>query len=508
MRRWTPWRHGEHKETVLARCLDEIEQGRATVESCLAAHPDLAGWLELALRTALALRTGLAVDPDPAFIQRARARILAAMDDSRPAAASVPTRYLPASPLYALARRPLWQLASMSAAAAILAIALFLGVMVQSSQAAVHGDWNYGFKLFGERVRLHWAAYFGNPDEVKIELTERRADEVAELLVRGRRSLINPATNAYEEALRETRGVLDGPVSYPVAQKAHDTLAKAESKINSALQQVQTSAPGPILTTPTTPIPTAEPTAPPATPAPAVKPLVPSPEIARVQAALSNTTEVKQQAAAVVEQARQREHVQQAVTSTPSALTPSPSPTGTMPPATTPSGTETPAASPTATPSATPPATPSPAATPAEVHPPTVTPQPTPSARTPTPGVAAAVAPTPTPAPTRTPPPMPAVTPAPTQPARVLVVDLAQGINEFAYFGPSLPVDQALSILNGNYAWVMWKPPGSPFSLTYTPGQDSPQQRIMLMGSQVTIYMTRPMTVPLGATVWAPERAR
>jgi hypothetical protein len=88
----------------------------------------------------------------------------------------------------------------------------------------------------------------------------------------------------------------------------------------------------------------------------------------------------------------------------------------------------------------------------------------------------------------------------------VLVVDLMPGLNEFTYFGPTSPVDQALAMLAGNYAWVTWQPPGSQFSLNYTPGQ-SAIRPAMLQGSRVTIYMTRQVTVPLGA-VWAPERAR
>jgi hypothetical protein len=493
----------ESFDDVLARCLAAIEDGGASIESCLADHPAHAERLAPALRTALALRRALAARPDSAFVQRTRARVLAAAGSIRPVAPAPRPSLL--SGLRALTERPIWQLSAMSGAAAVLLLAVCSFAMVKISEGAVPGERNYKVKLWIEDAKYKLAWSGSGRRDVQLEIAEHRADELAKLVTDRRESLIEPATNAYVAELAKAIKPVTGDSPPPVAEarKIQASVTRNLAVIESA--QAKVVAPDP------TPIPAG------AVPTP-VAPLAVSPETQqKIQTALNVTTQAKDQATQAVVQAE----VQQAATAT-STKAASPSPSATSTPTASPTNTPTPPASPTATPSATPAVTPEPSATPrptatATATPATSTPrpavvvtQPTPDTRpgpiTPTTAAAAVPVATPvgtaTPSATRTPVP----TPTPTPDLRVRVVDLTPGINQFIYFGGTAPVDQALAALAGKYAWVEWSPPGSQFKLYYTPGEGR-TPFVMVQGSSVTIYMTQLVTVPLGA-VWAPERAR
>ena len=58
---------------LLSACLAAIEQGDATLQSCLAEHPEHADALRPLLETALAARTALVVEPPPDVRERLRA---------------------------------------------------------------------------------------------------------------------------------------------------------------------------------------------------------------------------------------------------------------------------------------------------------------------------------------------------------------------------------------------------------------------------------------------------
>lgn len=524
-----PWRRDETFEDVLARCLAEIESGAATVESCVAAHPDHAGQLAPALRTALTVRRGLAAQPDPAFVQRARARMLAQAASIRAVPpVPVPVRHSPADALRALVQRPLWQLSAMTSAAAVLVVAVFLGVMVQASADATPTDWNYGFKLQVEHVRLALTPD-SRKQEIKLKLVAERADEIDKLTARGRVDVeqISAATNRFTDAVEAVTKPLtpsspDAPpqVTVAQAQKAQTTLAKVANTIETALARVEAQAPAPV--------PTQQPSPTPAGVEPPKTTLVIPPVQAQLQSALSAATQAQQQAREALAALEQ-----QANTTPTPAPSASVSPTGprvtvtaTATATATATSSATPAVTPTTTPSATPPVSPTPTATatpspsPTTPRPPTpavptpITPgpiTPTPagtvgvaSAQTPVPVPTATPTPPPTPTPARTPPPTP--TPTPTPQARPLVLDLAPGLNYFAWFGPTQPVDVALSSLAGKYAWVEWRLPGG-FPLYYAPGQSTSRPFLLTFGSQVTIYMTQPATVPHGS-FWNPDLAR
>jgi hypothetical protein len=563
---------------VLARCLASIEDDGATLESCLAAYPALAARLEPALRTALALRGRFAAEPDPAFVQRARTRMLAAASGLRPV--PVRTAAPPARRGGTLGSRPL----VLSGAAAVLLLALLLPAFVAASAGAVPGDWNYGVKRASERVRLALTFDEAGRREYHLTLAERRAEELAEVIRRGRTGEVEAVARAYQaELAAATAGVKRDPApSVAEVRRIEDSVRRQESVITAAYERVQQdtarTAPDPQVTVGPGPVAAA-------TPRPDTQQALQT-----VQSALSSVVETRQ---AVTEARARAEEVAVATTTTgratpgPSAqsrttpaptassiqstpeptpdrpASPTPAPTGgpsaatpgaaspgstLVPPATaptpTPSLTPRPAlpatvtpigAIPTPVPTRTP--TPGPSAAtalPREVTPlPTPTPTPRPAVPTPTPRPEVPVTPiaTPTPTPAATRPPTPAgfapltgtPTPEPSRPTpateptptpagilspiepRVLMVTLQPGENRFVYNGDDLPIDQALMILAGKYAWVEWTPPGG-MRVRYEPGRSTVRPTIVRRSS-VTIFMTETVTVPLGV-IWAPELAR
>ena len=66
------------KEDIIANCIDEIQAGKVTLEDCLARYPSLSDELRPLLKIAMGIQPEAAT-PSPEFKQRARIRLLQAM---------------------------------------------------------------------------------------------------------------------------------------------------------------------------------------------------------------------------------------------------------------------------------------------------------------------------------------------------------------------------------------------------------------------------------------------
>ncbi|HZU77563.1 MAG TPA: DUF5667 domain-containing protein, partial [Dehalococcoidia bacterium] len=363
MRFWSRRRTAasETFEDVLARCLASVNDGTRDVDACLAAYPQYADRLGPALRTAAAVRAGLDARPNAAFVQRARARVIAAANGIQPVASPPPhTRRAPTL-------RPL----ALTAAAFVLLFAVLIPSLAVTSASALPGDWNYGIKLVTEQARL--AVMFDAADRqaYHLELSERRAHEITRLVELGRVEEIPAATRAYQDELAKAVAPVkrSSPPSLSEAEKIRDSVTQQEVMLTIALRRMQEdeTAPSPNSPTPAgtstqsrsqTPPPTD-----PSQPAPAAATEIPrasAPQqatqvIEAVQTARDAAHGARAEAALATERAQEveRTRVQQVVTPLPSETATAARPTGTPTPASpTPTPTSSPVPSQTASPTA------------------------------------------------------------------------------------------------------------------------------------------------------------
>ena len=609
MRFWFRRRAGETFEDVLAGCLATIETGKGTVESCVAAYPDHAERLGPALRTALAMRRALAARPDPAFVQRTRARIVAAASGIQAV-----------TPAPRPAPRPVWRPVAMAGAAAVLLLAILLPVVAVDTADALPGEWNYGLKRAAEDVRLTLTLDESDRFAYHLTLAERRAQELAQLVEKGRAAQVEQAARAYQdELLKATIPVREETLPPPAkVRKIEASVAKQETVITNALEKAKQEA---AARPPQQASPVAGNDPQVATPAPAPQA---QPALVTVQSVLSTVREISGQVGQAAARAEQEAARTPTPTVTPTAdsdregaaaqaRTPAPSVSPERAP--TPSATTLPAPSPAsagtaaATPAPTPvPAVPSPfaptslptvsassqSASAPTVTPPTVPPATalplSPTPRPPVPAVAAAQpsaqptvagtpvarpsvialeplppapaasssaapgsvgaaqstpAPAPTPrpvstpvlgavpTPTSTPAPTPIPTPASLRPGTIappvatatspaplgartpsptpapvpglVMVDFTPGPNQFVYMGHTTTADEAFAPFAGKYTRAVWIQLGGA-SNEYIPGV-TPGRPVVPFRSTVVIYLTEPVSVPLGV-IWAPDRAR
>jgi hypothetical protein len=498
---------------LLAAALTRIEAGEATIESTLAAHPAQAAQLRPLLETALAARGAFEREPSAAVHARLRARVLAA----------AAPRPMP------VVRRPLWQPAATAALALAFLVALAIPVGMLANGRAVPGDWNYGLKRTGERVRLAVTLDNGERRALHLALAQRREREIQTLLEQNRTEYLPQAVRAFNIEVGNIAESLNrgSPLSLIEARR----IAEASARQEEVLKQVAVQAPPPAR--------------------------------AAAEEALSTVAQTRSAAIQAVEQRDPQlaRALEQAPTPTPTpagsggisrppvTVSPPPMRTSTVPtlvPEPTTTATATPTAPPTPTVTATPSATstviatmpataapPAVAQTPAPTQPgaaptvpisaaaaqasaaaqsraPTVlpvvpslppaallTPTPTPSSRVSTEVPAPATAtvapnrtPTATPRPTETPA---ARTPAPPAPVRQM---LGVGTNTLVYVGQTpTPLTALLGPILAQVRQVRIYSPGAVGVVVYTPGQTTIQPVVMPF-AWLEIDMAAPAPVP------------
>ncbi len=168
-------------EIILTNCIEEIRSGEATLEECLARHPEMRQELEPLLRTAVSIKNPPAYHMEAEDKQSVRANLLRQIRQvkrpGRVSFADILSLGLPR------------QLAGARAAAMTMVIALFVGALgtgtAYASQSSVPGDALYAVKTGTESVRL-WAA--GSPVAkagLNVEFAGKRLQELSRLVNRG-----------------------------------------------------------------------------------------------------------------------------------------------------------------------------------------------------------------------------------------------------------------------------------------------------------------------------------
>ena len=202
-------------DELLARCLEDIQAGRSTVEACLARYPAQRAELEALLRTAQWVAQAEAARPDPAFRAAAKTRLLnriraegSARDRGGAAMwAGVVTwggfprlwgwmRTLWMAQQAHRSFAMVWSLAWM-----ILAFFVGGGGVAYASTQALPDDTLYPVKLAVEEVQLLFA---DTDEDVQLHLAfaQRRLDEAQAMAREGRVQDLKRALRGYESHAR------------------------------------------------------------------------------------------------------------------------------------------------------------------------------------------------------------------------------------------------------------------------------------------------------------------
>ena len=143
-------------ETILDTCVNQIEDGAASIEECLARYPEHAAELKPLLSAATKLARAREIVPDPAYKARARMQLTIHMQQH-------PQRRR-VSPIF-------WR----ATIGFVTVLLLFLASGTAFAQGAHPGDALYNWKLTSEHV---WRLASRDQLGVDIALSDRRVSEL------------------------------------------------------------------------------------------------------------------------------------------------------------------------------------------------------------------------------------------------------------------------------------------------------------------------------------------
>jgi len=193
-------------ETILDTCLYQIEEGKSSVDECLARYPEHAAQLQPLLKAATKLARARDVVPDPSYKMRARSQLNVYMQRN-------PQRKR-VSPL-------LWRFSI----AFVTMMMLFIASGTAFAQQALPGDTLYNWKLTSEHV---WRLTSSDDLGVDIALSQRRMKEL--VVVSGDETRRPWAIQHYEELLvkfQNAESERDRARILPVLRAQHEALIEA-----------------------------------------------------------------------------------------------------------------------------------------------------------------------------------------------------------------------------------------------------------------------------------------
>ncbi len=211
------------KEDILANCIDEIQAGKCTLEDCLARYPHLSSELRPLLKVATSIQPEKAT-PSPEFKQRARNRLLEAM---QPPQAGAERRGLGIGnwlkPLVP-ARVPSFPL---TIAIVILVLLAAGSTTVYASQGSLPGDALYPIKTGAETIQLALTLSPEARANLHLKLAQRRTEEIIAQSNQGldiSTSALEAVATQIDAAIRETGNMLPEDTKAFLSQLSESTL--------------------------------------------------------------------------------------------------------------------------------------------------------------------------------------------------------------------------------------------------------------------------------------------
>ncbi len=188
-------------EDVLARCLSDIESGKATMADCLTQNAAQADALRPLLQTAVAIRTASQVNPSPAFESAAGARMANLIAQRQSSAGS-------ATAAAKSARRfGRWTTLLLRVTAIVVAASVLLGGTAYAAQGSLPDSPLYPVERTVEQVKV-----IATPNQIAraklfAGLMDRRAAETSAMVKRNKPARALETGAQYVRLLREASAV-------------------------------------------------------------------------------------------------------------------------------------------------------------------------------------------------------------------------------------------------------------------------------------------------------------
>ena len=166
-------------EVILTQCLDDIREGRVSLEDCLNQYPEVRAELELLLKVALSIKAPIDIRPSNTFKVKARAELMNYIHTSQL------RKKVKRSPGQ-LSIRYWWYIAWARATAIVVTVVLVISLAgtgtAYAAQSSLPGDTLYSVKLGIEQLQR--IITFDEASEIELELkfADTRLDELEELV--------------------------------------------------------------------------------------------------------------------------------------------------------------------------------------------------------------------------------------------------------------------------------------------------------------------------------------
>ena len=225
------------KEDIIANCIDEIRAGKCTIEDCLSRYPYLGDELRPLLEIAIGIKPETA-PPSPEFKQRARSRLIEAMQQPSPRTEQRGLDIFGWPKHPAPARR--LSFASIAVTAALVLL-IAGGSTVYASQQSLPEDALYAVKRGVENLQLALTSDDEAKASLHFKLAQRRLDEVVAQSNMG----VQVSAATLEEVASQTDAAIREMVNLPPehAEKLVSKLSESTLNQQVILGQVSKTAP-------------------------------------------------------------------------------------------------------------------------------------------------------------------------------------------------------------------------------------------------------------------------
>lgn len=236
---------------LLASCLDDIRAGRSTLETCVADHPEVAEGLRELVFVARSIAPPPPIQPDASFRALGRARLITAMNATKPPVTESSSWSLRLLAIGRWAGSSNFRSRRLGMPALIIALVIALttavgGGTVYAAQGTIPGDTLYPVKIAAEQLQVIIATSDSAKAQTYLALADKRLSEIQQAIQSGRPASAAAASQAFTQDVTQADDHLKqaGASGQDVSTVASGFAANL-TQLEAALTLAQAKAPSP-----------------------------------------------------------------------------------------------------------------------------------------------------------------------------------------------------------------------------------------------------------------------